>query len=187
MKTVNRDLNYFHIFAVKPHFTDRKIKNFMVLQAGNSARINFNFQVQDSNIHNNIQDALLYLQILQIKTYVIHRWQACPIPTIKWLKDGHPVAKNVSVDNTETSSQLMIPATERSDTGIYTILVKNLVGQDSSSIEIRVTGTKDANPNPKMINADVFFSEKKIKHFQEWENQVKSDSVKKVFSHIFHK
>lgn len=93
---------------VKPHFTDRKMKNFMVLQAGNSARINFNFQ-------------------------------ACPIPTIKWLKDGHPVPKHVGVDNTETSSQMTIPATERYDTGIYTILVKNLVGQDSSSIEIRVT------------------------------------------------
>lgn len=49
----------------------------------------------------------------------------------------------MGVDNTETSSQMTIPATERYDTGIYTILVKNLVGQDSSSIEIRVTGTKD--------------------------------------------
>lgn len=69
-------------------------------------------------------------------------WQACPVPNIKWLKDGHTVAKHVSVNNTDTSSQLMIPSPEREDTGIYTILVKNLVGQESSSVEIRVTGNK---------------------------------------------
>ncbi|XP_029682557.1 immunoglobulin-like and fibronectin type III domain-containing protein 1 [Takifugu rubripes] len=93
---------------VKPTFTDRKIKNFMVVKAGNSARINFNFQ-------------------------------ACPIPSINWLKDGHSVAKHVTVSNTDTSSQLIIPSPEREDTGIYTIMVKNLVGQESSSVEIRVT------------------------------------------------
>eukprot|EP00066_Takifugu_rubripes_P026631 XP_011615897.1 PREDICTED: LOW QUALITY PROTEIN: immunoglobulin-like and fibronectin type III domain-containing protein 1 [Takifugu rubripes] len=93
---------------MKPTFTDRKIKNFMVVKAGNSARINFNFQ-------------------------------ACPIPSINWLKDGHSVAKHVTVSNTDTSSQLIIPSPEREDTGIYTIMVKNLVGQESSSVEIRVT------------------------------------------------
>ncbi|XP_035517026.1 immunoglobulin-like and fibronectin type III domain-containing protein 1 [Morone saxatilis] len=93
---------------VRPQFTDRKIKNFIVMKAGNSARINFNFQ-------------------------------ASPIPNIKWLKDGHAVAKHVTVSNTDTSSQLMIPSSERHDTGIYTIIVKNLVGQETSSVEIRVT------------------------------------------------
>lgn len=67
--------------------------------------------------------------------------QASPIPEIKWLKDGVPVPKHVSVSNSDTSSQLMIPAAERTDTGIYTIIVKNLVGQETSSVEIRVTGT----------------------------------------------
>lgn len=52
------------------------------------------------------------------------------------------MAKHVSVNNTDTSSQLMIPSPEREDTGIYTIMVKNLVGQESSSVEIRVTGNK---------------------------------------------
>lgn len=46
----------------------------------------------------------------------------------------------MTVSNTDTSSQLMIPSPEREDTGIYTIMVKNLVGQESSSVEIRVTG-----------------------------------------------
>lgn len=34
----------------------------------------------------------------------------------------------------------MIPTAERHDTGIYTIIVRNLVGQETTSVEIRVTG-----------------------------------------------
>ncbi|XP_037535708.1 immunoglobulin-like and fibronectin type III domain-containing protein 1 [Nematolebias whitei] len=93
---------------VRPQFTDRKMKNFMVIRAGNSARISFNFK-------------------------------ASPMPTITWLKDGLPLPKYVTVSNTDTSSQLMIPSSERHDTGIYTIIVKNLVGQETSSAELRVT------------------------------------------------
>uniref|UniRef100_A0A3Q2E6V2 Immunoglobulin-like and fibronectin type III domain-containing protein 1 n=1 Tax=Cyprinodon variegatus TaxID=28743 RepID=A0A3Q2E6V2_CYPVA len=93
---------------IRPQFTDRKMKNFMVVRAGNSVRINFNFK-------------------------------ASPMPVIKWLKDGLPLPKYVTVSNTDTSSQLMIPSSERHDTGIYTIIVKNLVGQETSSVEIRVT------------------------------------------------
>ncbi|XP_007546994.1 immunoglobulin-like and fibronectin type III domain-containing protein 1 [Poecilia formosa] len=93
---------------VRPHFTDKKMKNFMIVRAGNSVRINFNFK-------------------------------ASPMPVITWLKDGLPLPKYVTVSNTDTSSQLMIPSSERHDTGIYTIVVKNLVGQETSSVEIRVT------------------------------------------------
>ncbi|KAM9759805.1 immunoglobulin-like and fibronectin type III domain-containing protein 1 [Menidia menidia] len=93
---------------VRPQFTDKKMKNFVVVKAGNSTRINFNFK-------------------------------ASPIPAIIWLKDGLPVSKNVTVGNTDTSSQLMIPSSERQDTGVYTIIVKNIVGQETSSVEIRVT------------------------------------------------
>lgn len=97
------------------------------------------------NIHRKTSFLLILLIEVAIQSHnsALSCWQACPVPTIKWLKDGHPVGKNVSASNTDTSSQLMIPSAEREDTGIYTILVKNLVGQDSSSIEIRVTGTEN--------------------------------------------
>ncbi|XP_034562794.1 immunoglobulin-like and fibronectin type III domain-containing protein 1 [Notolabrus celidotus] len=108
---------------VRPQFTDKKIKNFMVMKAGNSVRINFNFQ-------------------------------ASPIPAIKWLKDGLPVAKHVTVSNTDTSSQLIIAASERHDTGIYTIIVKNLVGQETSSVEIRVTDDPKP-PGPVELDENV--------------------------------
>ncbi|XP_051567599.1 immunoglobulin-like and fibronectin type III domain-containing protein 1 [Myxocyprinus asiaticus] len=93
---------------VRPNFTDRKMKSFMVVRAENSARININFE-------------------------------ASPMPTIIWLKDGAPVSKRVTVSNADWTSQLLIPSAERSDSGIYTIIVKNIVGQETFSVEIRVT------------------------------------------------
>ncbi|XP_056885615.1 immunoglobulin-like and fibronectin type III domain-containing protein 1 isoform X3 [Takifugu flavidus] len=101
---------------VRPRFTDAKIKSFMVVRAGNSARFNINFE-------------------------------ASPWPDITWQKDGGRVSKKVTISNTEGQSQLLIPSAERTDTGIYTIILKNIVGQETFSIEIRVTDEpKSAGP-----------------------------------------
>ncbi|TRY89362.1 hypothetical protein DNTS_015301 [Danionella cerebrum] len=86
--------------AVKPKFTDKKLKSFMVVKAGNTAS---------------------------------------PLPAITWQKDGFPVTKHVTITNFEKGSQLLIYTSELSDTGIYTVTVKNMVGQDTFAIEIRVT------------------------------------------------
>ncbi|KAM9505688.1 immunoglobulin-like and fibronectin type III domain-containing protein 1 isoform 1-T1 [Salvelinus alpinus] len=62
-----------------------------------------------------------------------------PWPEVTWLKDDVPVLKRVSIYNSESSSPLLITSSECSDSGIYTIGVKNLVGQESFSVEVRVT------------------------------------------------
>ncbi|XP_037108339.1 immunoglobulin-like and fibronectin type III domain-containing protein 1 [Syngnathus acus] len=93
---------------VRPRFTDKKIKNFMVTRAGNSMRVTYNFQ-------------------------------GSPLPTSTWLKDGLPLPKHVTVSNSDTSSQLMIPLSEHRDTGIYTLILRNIVGQESCTFEMRVT------------------------------------------------
>ncbi|XP_043097317.1 immunoglobulin-like and fibronectin type III domain-containing protein 1 [Puntigrus tetrazona] len=93
---------------VKPKLTNKKIKSFMVVKAGNTVRVSISFE-------------------------------ASPLPDITWLKDCAPVAKHVTVTNFEKGSQLFIYASEMSDTGIYTVSVKNMVGQDTFTIEIRVT------------------------------------------------
>lgn len=72
--------------------------------------------------------------------------QASPLPDITWLKDNVPVAKHVTITNSEKVSQLLIPTSDRSDSGIYTIIVKNMVGQETFNVEIRVTGNLN-NPN----------------------------------------
>lgn len=73
-------------------------------------------------------------------TLVCSRLQASPRPDIMWLKDNVPVTKRVTISNSDGSSQLLIPSSERSDSGIYSILVKNLAGQETFSTEVRVTG-----------------------------------------------
>uniref|UniRef100_A0A667WYX0 Immunoglobulin like and fibronectin type III domain containing 1, tandem duplicate 1 n=1 Tax=Myripristis murdjan TaxID=586833 RepID=A0A667WYX0_9TELE len=108
---------------MRPRFTDAKIKSFMVVRAGNSARFNINFE-------------------------------ASPWPEVTWLKDGVPVTKRVTISNAEGASQLLIPSSERSDTGIYTIVVKNIVGQETYSIEIRVTD-EPKPPGPVDIDENV--------------------------------
>nr|XP_019952107.1 PREDICTED: immunoglobulin-like and fibronectin type III domain-containing protein 1 [Paralichthys olivaceus] len=84
-----------------------------------------------------------------MKTFVVVRsgntvrlninFEASPLPEISWLKDGIPVAKHVTITNSDKGSQLLIPTSERSDSGVYSITVKNLVGQESFNVEIRVT------------------------------------------------
>ncbi|XP_034066740.1 immunoglobulin-like and fibronectin type III domain-containing protein 1 [Gymnodraco acuticeps] len=66
-------------------------------------------------------------------------FEASPRPTITWVKDNVPVSKRVTVSNSDGSSQLLIPSSERSDSGIYSILVKNMAGQETFSTEVRVT------------------------------------------------
>ncbi|XP_066520128.1 immunoglobulin-like and fibronectin type III domain-containing protein 1 [Hoplias malabaricus] len=108
---------------VKPKFTDRKLKSFMVVKAGNTVRVNI-------------------------------RFEASPLPDVTWLKDGVPVAKHVTVTNSEKGSQLLIPSSERTDTGIYTIIVKNMVGQDTFNIEIRITD-EPKPPGPVQLEQNV--------------------------------
>ncbi|KAI5628506.1 immunoglobulin-like and fibronectin type III domain-containing protein 1, partial [Silurus asotus] len=93
---------------VKPKFTDRKMKHFVVVKAGNTVRVSICYE-------------------------------ASPLPDIIWLKDDFPVGKHVTITNSEKVSQLLIPTSDRSDSGIYTIIVKNMVGQETFSVEVRVT------------------------------------------------
>ncbi|KAL7833028.1 hypothetical protein SRHO_G00300460 [Serrasalmus rhombeus] len=76
---------------------------------------------------------------------------ASPWPEVIWLKDGVPVSKRVTISNAEGGSQILIPSAERSDSGIYTIIVKNIVGQETFSTEIRVT---DEPKPPGLVELD---------------------------------
>ncbi|XP_037539779.1 immunoglobulin-like and fibronectin type III domain-containing protein 1 [Nematolebias whitei] len=66
-------------------------------------------------------------------------FEASPVPEVTWSKDNVPVVKRVTISNSDGSSQLLIPTSERSDSGIYSILVKNFAGQETFSTEVRVT------------------------------------------------
>ncbi|KAM8914641.1 immunoglobulin-like and fibronectin type III domain-containing protein 1 [Spinachia spinachia] len=66
-------------------------------------------------------------------------FEASPLPHIWWLKDGAPLPKHVTITDSDKGSLMLITTSERSDSGIYTITVKNIVGQESINVEIRVT------------------------------------------------
>ncbi|CAB1443917.1 unnamed protein product [Pleuronectes platessa] len=86
----------------------------------------------------------------KIKSFMV----ASPWPDVTWLKDGMPVSKKVTISNAEATSQLLIPSSERADTGIYTIIVKNIVGQETFSIEMRVTD-EPKPPGPLELDENV--------------------------------
>ncbi|KAJ7998916.1 hypothetical protein DPEC_G00209940 [Dallia pectoralis] len=79
---------------------------------------------------------------------------ASPMPQITWLKDGMPVPKRVTISNSDITSQLLITTSERQDTGVYTIIIKNMVGQVTFSVEIRVTDDPKAT-GPVEVNQNV--------------------------------
>uniref|UniRef100_I3KJU9 Immunoglobulin like and fibronectin type III domain containing 1, tandem duplicate 2 n=1 Tax=Oreochromis niloticus TaxID=8128 RepID=I3KJU9_ORENI len=54
-------------------------------------------------------------------------FEASPRPAIIWLKDNVPVTKRITISNSDGSSQLLIPSSERSDSGIYSILLMDLM------------------------------------------------------------
>uniref|UniRef100_A0A3P8YW56 Immunoglobulin like and fibronectin type III domain containing 1, tandem duplicate 2 n=1 Tax=Esox lucius TaxID=8010 RepID=A0A3P8YW56_ESOLU len=85
---------------------------------------------------------------------ILLNFEASPWPDVIWLKDNVPVLKRVNISNSESSSQLLITSSERSDSGIYTIVVKNLVGQESFSVEVRVTDDPKP-PGPVQLEENV--------------------------------
>ncbi|XP_041084630.1 immunoglobulin-like and fibronectin type III domain-containing protein 1 [Polyodon spathula] len=94
---------------VRPRFlNESSLKSFMVVKAGNTIRVNINFE-------------------------------ASPIPDVIWMKGGSSVSKRATITNADGLSQLLIPTSEHSDSGVYTIMVKNYFGQECFSFEICVT------------------------------------------------
>ncbi|XP_067863510.1 immunoglobulin-like and fibronectin type III domain-containing protein 1.1 [Heptranchias perlo] len=81
-------------------------------------------------------------------------FEASPPPEVIWLKDGLPLSKQATVTSTNDGTQLFIPISQRSDSGIYTVTLKNHFGQESSSFEIRATAIPKP-PGPVTLNENV--------------------------------
>uniref|UniRef100_UPI00398F2372 immunoglobulin-like and fibronectin type III domain-containing protein 1.1 n=1 Tax=Pristiophorus japonicus TaxID=55135 RepID=UPI00398F2372 len=81
-------------------------------------------------------------------------FQASPPPEVIWLKDGLPLLKQATVTSTGDGTQLFIPIAQRSDSGIYSITLKNFYGQETFSFEIRATAIPKS-PGPVTLNENV--------------------------------
>jgi len=70
------------------------------------------------------------------------QYQGRPTPEVTWtvdkevLEPGH----GVEIHTTPKHSSLMVYDTERSDAGVYSILVKNKHGSDRANISIKIIG-----------------------------------------------
>ncbi|XP_067913687.1 immunoglobulin-like and fibronectin type III domain-containing protein 1 [Heterodontus francisci] len=81
-------------------------------------------------------------------------FEASPPPEVIWLKDGFSLSKQATVTSSSDGTQLFIPVSQRSDSGIYSVTLKNLLGQESFSFEIRVTAVPKP-PGPITLNENV--------------------------------
>lgn len=60
-----------------------------------------------------------------------------PRPSCAWSKDGNAVSKKAMIATTEDASEMVIKGAERSDSGVYNLLLENRVGKKKVQIKVR--------------------------------------------------
>uniref|UniRef100_A0A8C3G2G8 Titin n=1 Tax=Cyclopterus lumpus TaxID=8103 RepID=A0A8C3G2G8_CYCLU len=82
-----------------------------------------------------------------------------PVPTVHWQKEGQEIAEaaRLELKNTDFTACLVVKEAIRVDGGQYTLLVKNVGGEKSVNINVKVLdrpGPPDAGPpnNPKVVD-----------------------------------
>lgn len=74
-----------------------------------------------------------------------------PHPVCKWLKDGGAVSPKAMIASTEDASELVIKGAERSDSGVYDLLLENKVGRKKAQIKVKVIGRPSAPEGPMVF------------------------------------
>lgn len=75
-----------------------------------------------------------------------------PQPVCKWSKDGSAVSTAAMIASTEDTSELVIKGAERSDSGIYELLLENKVGRKKAQIKVKVIGRPGAPQGPLVFD-----------------------------------
>lgn len=74
-----------------------------------------------------------------------------PQPTCKWSKDGSAVSTKAMIASTEDTNELVIKGAERSDSGVYDLLLENKVGKKKVQIKVKVIGRPSAPEGPMVF------------------------------------
>ncbi|KAF4112495.1 hypothetical protein G5714_007290 [Onychostoma macrolepis] len=82
-------------------------------------------------------------------------YEASPPPDITWLKNGEPISPWNKIIHADGTCTLVIPSSKYSDSGVYTIVAKNSIGQASFDIEVRVTD-EPKPPGPVVLEQVVY-------------------------------
>ena len=75
-----------------------------------------------------------------------------PQPTCTWSKDGGAVSTSALIASTEDASELLIKGAERSDSGLYNLLLENRVGKKKAQIKVKVIGRPNAPEGPMVFD-----------------------------------
>nr|XP_055175160.1 immunoglobulin-like and fibronectin type III domain-containing protein 1 [Nyctereutes procyonoides] len=82
-------------------------------------------------------------------------FEAAPIPEVTWLKDGLPLPKRNVTSTKEGLTQLLIPAASLSDSGLYTVVLRSLQGEEVTyRFSLRVAACPRA-PGPIRLQENV--------------------------------
>ncbi|XP_072589561.1 immunoglobulin-like and fibronectin type III domain-containing protein 1 isoform X2 [Vulpes vulpes] len=82
-------------------------------------------------------------------------FEAAPIPEVTWLKDGLPLPKRNVTSTKEGLTQLLIPAASLSDSGLYTVVLRSLQGEEATyRFSLRVAACPRA-PGPIRLKENV--------------------------------
>lgn len=74
-----------------------------------------------------------------------------PSPTCRWSKDGGVTSAKAMIASTEDASELVIKGAERSDSGLYDLLLENQVGKKKVQIKVKVIGRPSAPQGPMVF------------------------------------
>lgn len=84
-----------------------------------------------------------------------------PHPTCKWSKDFGAISANAMIVSTEDVSELVIKGAERSDSGVYDLLLENRVGNKKAQIKVKVIGRPSAPQGP-LVFEDIHANSVKV-------------------------
>lgn len=74
-----------------------------------------------------------------------------PQPTCRWSKDSGAISAKAMIASSEDASELVIKGAERSDSGMYDLLLENKVGKKKAQIKVKVIGRPSAPEGPMLF------------------------------------
>ncbi|XP_016067059.1 PREDICTED: immunoglobulin-like and fibronectin type III domain-containing protein 1 [Miniopterus natalensis] len=83
------------------------------------------------------------------------RFEAAPLPEATWLKDGLPLSKKCVTSTKEGLTQLLVPVASLADSGIYTVVLRNLQGQEAVYTFVIRVSAKPQAPGPIRLQENV--------------------------------
>ncbi|XP_030329441.1 immunoglobulin-like and fibronectin type III domain-containing protein 1 [Strigops habroptila] len=82
-------------------------------------------------------------------------FEASPDPVVTWLKDGHPLPNQATINTKDGTTQLLIGAAEFTDSGTYTVELQNGLGKrETFSFQVQVTDIPQS-PGPIQLQENV--------------------------------